>query len=112
MERAPVNPQRGEVALVIDGRPRRMRLTLGALAELEAALGADSLVALAERFEDGAVSAGDLMRLLAAGLRGAGEPVDAAALAEAEIEGGALGALRAGLGLMAAAFGTGPEAGA
>jgi len=43
------NPRRGEVAITLDGRARRMRLTLGALAALEARLGAGGLVALAER---------------------------------------------------------------
>ncbi len=98
------NRPRGEVALTIDGVPRRLRLTLGALAELEGALGAGSLIALAERFEEGTVSAGDLLHLLAAGLRGAGEPVSHEALAEAEIAGGAVGALKAGLALLKAAF--------
>ena len=45
------NPYAGEVALVIDGQRHVLKLTLGALAELESALGADSLVALVERFE-------------------------------------------------------------
>lgn len=102
-----VNPVRGEVAIVIDGRERRMRLTLGALAELEARLAAGSLTGLAERFESGAVSAADLIALLAAGLKGAGEEIGEAELAGAEIAGGAVGALRAGLSLMAASFGSG-----
>ncbi len=101
---APVNPHRGEVALVIDGRARRLRLTLGTLAELEARLETGSLVGLAERFETGAVAAADLLALLAAGLRGAGEEISEETLAAAEIEGGAVGALEAGLALMAAAF--------
>ncbi len=101
---APVNPHRGEVALVIDGRARRMRLTLGTLAELETRLETGSLVGLAERFETGAVTAADLIALLAAGLRGAGEEIGEDAVAAAEIEGGAVGALEAGLALMAAAF--------
>jgi hypothetical protein len=99
-----VNPYRGEVAIVIDGRSRTMRLTLGALASLEARLQAGSLVGLAERFEDGKVSAADLIALLAAGLSGAGEPVDEVELAGAEIEGGAVGAMRAGMALLARAF--------
>lgn len=99
-----VNPHRGEVAITIDGRARTMRLTLGALAALEARLGAGSLMGLAERFEDGRVATGDLLALLAAGLAGAGEPIDEAALAEAEIEGGAVGALRLGVELLARAF--------
>ena len=43
------NPYTGEAALVIDGERQVLKLTLGALAELEGALGADSLVALVER---------------------------------------------------------------
>ena len=38
------NPWRGEVELSIDGEPRVMRLTLAALAELEARLEAESLI--------------------------------------------------------------------
>lgn len=98
------NPRRGEVALTIDGTARRMRLTLGALAALEARLETPSLVALAERFEAGEIRARDLLALLAAGLEGAGEPVSEADLREAEIEGGVVGATRAGLALLAAAF--------
>lgn len=100
----PANAPRGEVGIRIDGTARRMRLTLGTLAELEAELKSPSLVALAERFEDGHVSANDLLALIAAGLRGAGETVTAEELARADIDGGAVGALEAGLRLMAAAF--------
>jgi Phage tail tube protein, GTA-gp10 len=99
-----MNPYRGEVAIVIDGRSRTMRLTLGALATLEARLQAGSLIGLAERFEDGKVSTADLIALLAAGLSGAGQPVDEAELACADIEGGAVSAMRAGMALLARAF--------
>lgn len=99
-----MNPHRGEVAIVIDGQARTMRLTLGALAALEARLEAGSLVRLAEYFENGEVATADLIALLAAGLGGAGEPVDEAALAAAEIEGGAVGAMRAGMELLARTF--------
>lgn len=98
------NPQRSEVALVVDGRPRTMRLTLGALAELEAALEAGSLVALAERFEGGRASAADLIALLGAGLRGGGWAVRDEELAQADIAGGAVGAMKAGMALLAATF--------
>lgn len=98
------NPHRGEVALVIDGRARVMRLTLGALAGLEARLGSGSLIELAERFEDGRVGAGDLIALLAAGLQGGGADLDEASLARAEIDGGAVAAMQAGMALLAAAF--------
>ena len=98
------NPQRGEVSITIDGRARTMRLTLSALAALEARLGAGSLMGLAERFEDGRVPTGDLLALLAAGLAGAGEELDEAALAQAEIAGGAVGAMRKGMELLSRAF--------
>lgn len=93
------NPWRGEVALTVNGEARVMRLSLGRLAALEARLGADSLVALVERFESGAFSAADLLALLAAGL---GE--DEAALAEAEIEGGPLAGARAAAQLLKRTF--------
>lgn len=98
------NPYRGEVSIIVDGCERVMRLTLGALAALEARLGAGSLMGLAERFEDGRVATGDLLALLAAGLAGAGEEIDEAALARADIEGGAVAAIRAGMELLSRSF--------
>src|SRR5258705_468458 len=47
------NLHRGEIEAEIGGVRRRLVLTLGALAELEAAFGADDLAALAERFGSG-----------------------------------------------------------
>ena len=98
------NPQRGEVEIRVDGEARVMRLTLGALAELEARLGATSLLGLAEKFETGGVSASELISLLAAGIRGAGGATTEEELASAEIEGGAVGAMRAGLTLLSRTF--------
>ncbi|MEX2034104.1 MAG: gene transfer agent family protein, partial [Xanthobacteraceae bacterium] len=69
------NHHRGEIAAEIGGARRKLVLTLGALAELEAAFGADDLVALAERFGTGRLKARDLVRVIAAGLRGAGADV-------------------------------------
>lgn len=99
------NPWAGEVCLTIDGKPRRMKLTLGALAELEAALEIGSLVDLVERFERGGFSTRDLLLLLGAGLRGGGLDLDPEALAAAEIEGGPGAAARAAGRLLALAFG-------
>ena len=98
------NPHRGEVDLTINGQPVRMRLTLGALAELEASLETGSLMALAERFESGRITTSDLVALLEAGIRGGGNELPAGTLANADIEGGAVGAMRAGLALLSAAF--------
>ncbi|TCM86618.1 gene transfer agent family protein [Rhodovulum steppense] len=103
------NPHAGEVALVIDGERRVLKLTLGALAELEAALGADTLVALIERYEEGAFSTRDVLGLLLAGLRGGGWHGSAADLARADIGGGPIAAAQAAAQLLARAF-TLPEA--
>lgn len=99
-----VNPQRGEAALRVDGKTRPMRLTLGALAALEARLGAGGLVALAERFEAGSFGADDLVALLTAGLRGAGAEIDEDEVAVMAFDGGAVGAAEAGARLLQASF--------
>ncbi|SIS68584.1 Phage tail tube protein, GTA-gp10 [Roseivivax lentus] len=98
------NPWRGEVEIVIDGEARRMRLTLGALAELEATLGADSLVALVERFETSRFASRDVLALIVAGLRGGGWDIRPDAIARATIEGGPLAAAEAAAQLLARAF--------
>lgn len=98
------NPWRGEVTLVIDGEPHVLRLTLGALAELEAGLGADTLVDLVARFEGSACSSRDVLALIVAGLRGGGWRGTAADLLAAEIEGGPLMAARVAAKLLARAF--------
>lgn len=98
------NPFAGEVSLVLDGQRCQMKLTLGALVELEAALRADSLVALVERFEAGRFSARDVMALVLAGLHGGGHDTTAEALLRADIEGGAVAASRAAARLLALAF--------
>ncbi|MEX0338364.1 MAG: gene transfer agent family protein [Arenibacterium sp.] len=98
------NPYAGEVALVINARREVMKLTLGALAELEAALEADSLIGLVNRFEDGAFSSRDVAALIVAGLRGAGADVSADDLMTADIEGGPVAAARAAAELLVRAF--------
>ena len=98
------NPFAGEVALVIDGQRHVMKLTLGALAELEAGLEGDSLLGMVERFESGGFSSRDVLRLIVAGLRGGGWRGQASDLLSAEIEGGAMGAARAAAELLARAF--------
>ncbi|MEP3844789.1 MAG: GTA-gp10 family protein [Paracoccaceae bacterium] len=96
------NPWRGDVALTINGERCVLRLTLGALAALEAELEAESLVSVVERFEGGQFSARDVMALLRAGLLGGGhEAID---LAQAEIEGGPVKGARVAAELLARAF--------
>ena len=99
------NRYRGEIDADIGGARRRLVLTLGALAELEDAFGADDLVALAERFGGGRLKARDLVRIIAAGLRGAGESVSDDEVAAMEVDGGAQGYVRIAADLMNATFG-------
>lgn len=98
------NPWAGEVEVVLDGTPHVARLTLGALAELEAALAEGSLVDLAERFEAGRFSGRDVLAVLVAGLRGGGWTGRAADLLAVEIGGGPMGAARVAAALLARAF--------
>lgn len=99
-----VNPMRGEVEVVLDGRAHVARLTLGALAELEHQLGAASLMDLAGRFETGRFSSRDVLAVLVAGLRGGGWQGRAQDLLSVEIDGGPVGAGRAAAELLARAF--------
>ena len=100
------NLHRGETEAQIGGATRRLVLTLGALAELEAAFGAEDLVALAERFGAGRLRARDLVRVIGAGLRGAGEAISDDDVARLTVEGGAPGYVRIAAALLAATFGT------
>ncbi|HZT26082.1 MAG TPA: gene transfer agent family protein [Pseudolabrys sp.] len=99
------NKHRGEIEAEIGGRRRTLVLTLGALAELETAFGADDLVALTERFGAGRLKARDLTRIIAAGLRGAGEDVTDDDVAAMSADGGAQGYVRIAAELIAATFG-------
>ncbi len=99
-----VNPYRGESEVLLDGTAYVMRLTLGALAELEAELESDSLMELVERFERGAFKARDLLALLRAGLRGGGLEISAADLLSRQIDGGPVGAARAAARLLKVTF--------
>ena len=65
------NGARGEIVAVLAGAERKLCLTLGGLAEIEAGLGLEALSGLAERMRT--LAARDLMVVLAALLRGGGE---------------------------------------
>ncbi|MEM8773441.1 MAG: gene transfer agent family protein [Pseudomonadota bacterium] len=98
------NSWTGEVELVIDGQCHVLKLTLGALAELEQDLQSGSLVDLVKRFENGSFSTRDLLVLIVAGLRGGGWTGNARDLITAEIDGGLSGAAKAAATLLARAF--------
>ncbi len=78
------NGVRGEVVVALAGAERRLCLTLGALAEIEAGLELDGLSGLAERML--ALSARDLTVVLAALLRGGGERALADGLDRAPVD--------------------------
>lgn len=101
------NRRRGEVAATIDGQQKILCLTLGALAELEDASKVDDLAALGQRFSSGKLSARDLMRVLAAGLRGGGNDVSDEDVAAIRFDGGTAGCALIVGELLAATFGTG-----
>jgi len=99
------NKHRGEIEAEIGGAKRTLVLTLGALAELEAAFGAEDMVALTERFGVGRLKARDLIRIIGAGLRGAGDVASDDDVAQMEVDGGAQGYVRIAAELIAATFG-------
>ena len=99
------NRQRGEIEAVLDGRPWTLCLTLGALAELEAALDVHDLMGLAQRFGEGRLATKDAIRVIGAGLRGAGNDVSDGQVAAMRAEGGATGYVAIVGALLAATFG-------
>lgn len=103
------NRYRGEIEAELGGVTRTLVLTLGALAELEDTFGTEDLGALTERFASGRLKARDLTRIIAAGLRGAGEAVSDAQVGAMTVDGGAQGYVRIAAALIAATFGDAEE---
>lgn len=99
------NRHRGEIEAELGGKRRTLCLTLGALAELESAFGADDLAALADRFGSGRISARDAIRVIGAGLRGAGEQISDEEAAALAASGAAAGYVRIVVDLLSATFG-------
>jgi tail tube GTA-gp10-like protein len=98
------NPHRGEIEACLDGRPYTLCLTLGALAELEHAFGHEDMLALAERFQSGRLSARDAVRIVGAGLRGAGHDIPDNAVARMQADGAAAGFVDIVARLLSATF--------
>jgi hypothetical protein len=78
------NRARGEVLLSINDGARKLCVTLGALAELEAAFDVGSLAELAERLAH--LTAADLLVVVSALSAGGGEAMTTAELAAARID--------------------------
>jgi hypothetical protein len=102
------NAHRGEVDATLDGTVYRLCLTLGALAELEHAFGHDDMLALAQRFTTGRVSAADATRIIGAGLRGAGHEISDEAVTRMQSPAGVPGFLDIVVRLLTATFGVNP----
>mgnify|MGYP000477540610 CR=1 FL=1 len=98
------NRHRGEIEARLDGKTYRLCLTLGALAELEAAFGDEDMIALASRFEGGRISARDCVRIIGAGLRGAGQSLSDGDVAAMQADGGAAGFVAIVAALLNATF--------
>jgi hypothetical protein len=72
-----VNAHRGDVPFRLGGQMHGLRLTLGGLAELEQAFGAETLGELSGKLASADFSAKHLCAVLAAGFAGAGQRVSA-----------------------------------
>ena len=105
------NKHRGEIEAKLDGKAFRLCLTLGALAELEAAFGDADMLALATRFETGRISATDCVRIIGAGLRGAGYEITDTEVGAMQSEGGATGFVDCVARLLSATFAGGHDQG-
>ena len=98
------NLHRGEIEAELGGKTYTLCLTLGALAEIEHAYGGEDLIAIAERFEKGRIGASDAIRVIGAGLRGAGNAVSNDEVAGLTVTGGAAGYLGIVARLLTATF--------
>ena len=100
-----VNRHRGEISATLDGREWTLCLTLGALAQLEAAFGAQDLAVLLKRFSTAPLSAHDLLKIIGAGLRGGGNDIAPEAIAQMRADGGVTGFASIVSELLSATFG-------
>ena len=99
------NHHRGEIEAVLDGQTYVLCLTLGALAELESAFKANSLMALADRFEKGELTSRDIAILISCGLKGGGTDISADSVATMKTENGLSGFVDIATSLLVATFG-------
>lgn len=99
-----VNRRRGEVVANIDGEPRILCLTLGALAELEDAFNVSNLSDLGDYFSQGKFSSEDLVHIIGAGLRGGGNLYTDEDVRCMSLDGGALALAQIAADLLMATF--------
>ena len=100
-----INRHRGEVEIVVDGQSKVMRLPLGAIAALEDAMGAKSMVDLVASFETGAFRTQHLLLLLWAGLNGGGWTISTDEVEALSFDGGPVAAAKSAAELLTVTFG-------
>lgn len=98
------NQQRGEIEATFSGQSYTLCLTLGAIAELEAAFDTEDFIAVIERLQKGKIKADDIITILTAGLKGGGNEVSRQEVATMKIEGGLKGAVVIVADLLSATF--------
>lgn len=101
-----LNRRRGDASLHLGGQRLTLRLTLGALAELESAFQVEDLAGLAARFGSGRLAARDLVAILGAAVRGGGQALSDADIAALALDDGVEGVARAIADVLEAAFGS------
>ncbi len=98
------NKKRGELTLIINGRRRYLKLNLHALACLESAYNDTDILQLVKNFAETGMGAGDVEKIIRAGLIGMDDP-----LCETEqsldVEGGFLAAQETAMELLQLALG-------
>lgn len=99
------NVRRGEIEAQFNGVSYNLVLTLGALAELESAFGNEDMLQLAQRFESGRIAARDCVKIIGAGLRGAGHKICDEDVAKLQTDGGVAGFVEIVARLLMATFG-------
>ena len=99
-----VNTIRGEVEATLDGKSWTLCLTLGALASLENELGVENLNELTSKFSKGTLSASDILKIIKAGLSGAGYTLTTQEVADMRVDGGVSGYVEIAARLLEATF--------
>jgi hypothetical protein len=103
------NRHRGEVATTVNGRPCRLRLTLAALAQIEACYDDTDILTLTERFAISGMTGQDAQNILRAALAATGD-ARAHARHDLTVKGGAAAAIDLAHQLFEAAFCTSTHA--
>lgn len=98
------NRRRGEITAEFDNKQYTLCLTLGALAELEDALGGEDILALLNRFEQGRLRSHEVIQIITAGLRGSGHDISESQVAQMTTAGSLAGFIKITANLLSATF--------